>query len=457
MPSGLSARTRFLKTPSEVRNVRVGLKDLLDTGELLTGTPTITVSPSGLTVSSPAVNSTTLVIDNETYVAGQAVTFVISSGTAGTLYQLTITVSSDDSQTFERYVYVLVQNASSSTGEPTVGGDYDEIRRVMGDFLAKSLDPDDWSQNDFDRIEGYIASGYRRMLQPPPIRSERVSHRWSFLKPIGTLTIWGDVSGTMSGVPTYTSAAGTSSVTATASVFYETMVGKTITFTTSGTSYTVAGFTSGTVITLTGDASGETSGDTFTVYTDGDYQLADSFGGLDGDIFFASSDNAWRSMKMIDFSRILFLRQNEHTVITNLYTPEYGCIMPINSTSTSEGQRWKLMVWPEMPAGESRTCTFRFHALQDAISLLRPYALGGAAHFETLLESCLAVAEERHNDMQGVHKQAFLERLEASVHHDRALFQAKSFGTMTDPGMDRDYNPWRETNPVVSFDGVQPS
>jgi hypothetical protein len=455
MASPLVARQRFVKTPSEVRTVRVGFKDLLESGELLTGTPTLSVSPSGLTTASAAVNVATLTINGVSYVAGQAVTFTASSGTADTLYEVSITVSTDASQTFQRYIYIAVETSSSGSGEPTAGGDYDVLRRRVGDFLGKSLDPDDWSQNDFERICDIIDAGYRQFLHPPVIPGDHYPHSWSFLRPSTTLTLWGDVTGTMSGAPSYSSATSKSTITATTSVFYATMVGKVITFDDTENEYTITDYTSATAIKVSGDASGETSGDGFTVTADGDYQLSDDFGFLDGRLYFAADDDAWRPMEVSPEGRVYSLRQRDWTASGNGDFPEVAAIVPINSTGSAEGQRHNLSVWPTPVSGATMTLTYKYHALQNALTLSRPFALGGAAHFETLLSSCLAMAEDFMEDQRGPKWARWMERLTASVGHDRHLVSAKTrYGYVGDPSMNRGWSPdYRNIN-AVTFDGT---
>lgn len=71
------------------------------------------------------------------------------------------------------------------------------------------------------------------------------------------------VTGTMSGAPSFGDPEST--VTATAAIFTEEMVGQRLIFDTSGNSYLIEAFTSTTIIDITGDASGEDSGDTLTV------------------------------------------------------------------------------------------------------------------------------------------------------------------------------------------------
>lgn len=454
MASPLVARQKFVKTPTEVRNVRVAVKDVMASGATATGTPTAVASPTGLTTASVAVSGGSITIDDTTYATGEVITFVVSGGTAGTVYEVLITFTTSDSETLTRYVYISVETPSTTGGEPTAGGDFDVLRRRVGDYLGKSMDPDDWSQNDFDRISDIIDAGYRQFLHPPVLPGERMAHEWSFLRPLSTITIWGTVSGTSSGAPSYSSSTGLSTITATTSKFYETMVGKTFTFDTSGNEYTVASYTSATVIKVTGNASAETSGDTFTVAADGDYQFPDDFGGLDGDLFYDQADNAFYPIKLTSEGMILNLRMRETVEITTTGKPEMAAVVPINSTTNSEGQRWNLMIWSTPSDGNVYTLTYRYHALQNALSLTRPFALGGAAHFETILASCLATAEQFLNDTAGQMTNRWLERLFASVSHDRTRNMPSTYGTNLDRSGNRPIAQRRRIENTTTFNGV---
>lgn len=90
------------------RNVAVSFVDALDTGELLTGTPTVTAT--GLTITNKAVSTGSLTINGDPAAAGQAVQFSVSGGTAGTEYTITITVNTDSTpaQTFVEEVGLTV-------------------------------------------------------------------------------------------------------------------------------------------------------------------------------------------------------------------------------------------------------------------------------------------------------------------------------------------------------------
>lgn len=86
------------KKPSEVLLVSVDFTLYgLRTSELLTGTPTIT-TPSGITTSNPAVNTSPFVNQRgKTVAVGKGVQFVVSGGTAGQDYQLDVSCPTNGS------------------------------------------------------------------------------------------------------------------------------------------------------------------------------------------------------------------------------------------------------------------------------------------------------------------------------------------------------------------------
>lgn len=102
---------RRFKTVSEARNVAVDFYNMLDTGELLTGTPTVEeITTSALTLANKAINSTTQNVNGASRAAGQVVTFKVTGGSAGVLYKIKITVSTDatPAQTFIRSIALWV-------------------------------------------------------------------------------------------------------------------------------------------------------------------------------------------------------------------------------------------------------------------------------------------------------------------------------------------------------------
>ncbi len=97
---------------SETRNFAVSFVNMLDAGELLTGTPTITEeTTTDLTISNKAVNTAALTINGASVAIGQAVQFkVVGQKVSGSPYTIKITVgtTATPAQTFIRYVKFTV-------------------------------------------------------------------------------------------------------------------------------------------------------------------------------------------------------------------------------------------------------------------------------------------------------------------------------------------------------------
>jgi len=104
LPSISSGETRFCA---------VDFSGKLDTGELLTGTPTVVEldppSPAILTISSKAVNTGALTINGATAAIGEAVQFTVSgtSISKGVVYRILITCGTDASQTVQGEVRLV--------------------------------------------------------------------------------------------------------------------------------------------------------------------------------------------------------------------------------------------------------------------------------------------------------------------------------------------------------------
>lgn len=79
----------------ETRNVAISFASLLDSGELLTGTPTVTEDVGDLTITSKQVNTVALTINGATVAIGKAVQFSITGQVAGTTYTITAQCGTD--------------------------------------------------------------------------------------------------------------------------------------------------------------------------------------------------------------------------------------------------------------------------------------------------------------------------------------------------------------------------
>lgn len=104
----LSAAEIPKKMTGEVLVGGIDCTNRLATGETLGGTPTITASSSGLVISSVAVSTLAMTINSSTVVLGQAVTFVMSGGTAGELYSLLFSSTTSGGQTINERIALRV-------------------------------------------------------------------------------------------------------------------------------------------------------------------------------------------------------------------------------------------------------------------------------------------------------------------------------------------------------------
>jgi len=95
---------------------------------------------------------------------------------------------------------------------------------------------------------------------------------------------------------------------------------------------------------------------------------------------------------------------------------EYGAIRPKESDG-SGAQEWELLVYP-IPNGTD-TVSLRYTVQPPELSKERPWPLGGTHHAETLLQSCLAVAEARERPGETSDRQLFMQRLAASIEQDK--------------------------------------
>lgn len=96
----------------EVRLVSVDMRGKLDTGETLSGTPTVEADPaSGLVLSSKLVNSTAITVNNRAVSTGEAVQFKADATAAmpGEWY-VDITCGTDAGQTVAGRIKVLIVN-----------------------------------------------------------------------------------------------------------------------------------------------------------------------------------------------------------------------------------------------------------------------------------------------------------------------------------------------------------
>jgi hypothetical protein len=106
--------------------------------------------------------------------------------------------------------------------------------------------------------------------------------------------------------------------------------------------------------------------------------------------------------------------------------PSYYAVRPKASAGAAT-QRWEVLVYPT-PA-TAYTLTYRYDIVPPMLTEAAPYPLGGAMHSKTILESCLAAAEEWSNDASGLHRGLFTQHMANSAKIDAGMAQEASKDT----------------------------
>ena len=150
--------------------------------------------------------------------------------------------------------------------------------------------------------------------------------------------------------------------------------------------------------------------------------------------------------------------------------PEYAAL--INKTvasNTTTGQRFQMMVWPIPDAVYSIrynysviTNTVMSDSSGDEVVDDDPVPqdtiipVGGALHGETILASCLTVAEQLVDEFNnpGKMQARYMERLAASINLDRRSNLPDYFGYNGDNSDSRSFDPGRRKQPVT-FNNVE--
>lgn len=123
------------------------------------------------------------------------------------------------------------------------------------------------------------------------------------------------------------------------------------------------------------------------------------------------------------------------------------------------GQLCELLLWPTPDA--EYLLTFRQESDGGKLSSAeRPFPLGGARHSELVLESCLAIAEQRANDETGLHTAKFQAMLASAIVQDRkfsAVFYGPTSSSSLGSSWSNDFlgsRPNRQEDFTISYKGV---
>ena len=231
--------------------------------------------------------------------------------------------------------------------ESSLAVDVKQLRIKVAHLLGFGRDYDALSDSQKDWVKDCIHSGLRRFYWPEPDASG-VSHSWSFMKPIKTLTM-------------------------------------------------VAG--------------------------QWQYDMPGEFASIEGAITSTSTSTNYPVIRLTGQQSIREMRQTQTGATGH---PTAAALEWLEHEGVT-GQRAQLSFFPTPDAAYE--VEYQMVVLAEALTDVRRFPYGGAVHAETIVESCLAVAESRFNGTIGVHAAEFQKRLAVSISQDSQLCRAEIIGT----------------------------
>lgn len=154
-----------------------------------------------------------------------------------------------------------------------------------------------------------------------------------------------------------------------------------------------------------------------TVINQSTYDLTDLFGSPVGGAYYYPPTGA-PPIKQTSKERITELES-----MNIAYTsPVVYAVFPNEEQliSTGQGQRFKIKFYPAPTVATEIRLRYSMD-LPPMLTESYPYPLGGSVHSETIIQSCLAAAELKKEQVEGVQYKRFIDLLESSVAYDRMI------------------------------------
>jgi len=148
-----------------------------------------------------------------------------------------------------------------------------------------------------------------------------------------------------------------------------------------------------------------------TTASQGEDDLPDDFHQLIGD-FHHASNTGYTRVKRVSEGEILERRAlDDYNGFPKL------CAIRYKSRTGADGQRQEVLWYPE--PDDAYTLSYSYDVYPGQLSDTYKYPPGGSSLSELYLESCLAVAEQRVLDMEGIHSKNFMAMLIAAIERDK--------------------------------------
>lgn len=289
-----------------------------------------------------------------------------------------------------------------------------ELHEEVGEFLGYGRAGHDATQQD--AINRIVQSGVRRVYYPIPASEAAVGYEWSWLRPTATLTL----SQAIDGALTRGGFIAGDSITQTSTLARATYVsddGSELVL------YGVSGIADASNTWYPSDDGDDTTNAwTPTEIADtSKFDLPDNFGRLVGSLHFPANEYR-QSVTIVPIGKILEMRAS------NAFssTPRFAATR-YKTTDGSSGQRQEILFFPQ--PDQTWEMLYEYEAYNGALTEANPYPLGGMQLAELYIESCLAVAESRLEDVVGIHAAQYQALLADAIARDRKR-SARSYGQM---------------------------
>ena len=303
--------------------------------------------------------------------------------------------------------------------EVTIDDIRDEVGRALG--YGRNSSEDD--------VIACVKRGMRQFYTPEPLQGERVGHRWSFLRSIETLNT---IVPTESGTATTFGSALTNVNIDLSTEDAESISHVSVTRSSGAvTKHLVTEVNnSGNTITVSA-AFGYAESVSFTVHYNGTYALPADFAGIEGpltyDTFYGTDPNI--ADQTIEVTSEAKLRDMMQYLEDRDDKPRVAAVFSTGADGTT-GTSHRIAFFPIPDA----TYVLKYKMINEPQYSLTGKPLGGPLHGETILASCLAVAEQFFlpNSPHG-YAATYRRRLAASIELDRQAIRSETLGYNADP------------------------
>ena len=283
--------------------------------------------------------------------------------------------------------------------EPSISLTFQELFQETSYYLFNTRSP---SGDNLVDSKQYVNDAYRHFLAGRDPRTNLI-HKWNFLEPDATLTVWADQDNSANTVTSTTTQLDADGGT---ELFFPSMVGQTITI--DSTDYTIVTYNSATQVILDSDPSAVA--ESYTISTDGSYGLPDNFGWIVDD-FAYSRDETAVIIQPLSIQNIKRMESGNDS--TGL--PLYYAVYP-RAFVPATGQRYDVRFWPE-PSGEY-TLRYRYHVNPTKMTSDAEYPLGSALHAQCILQAAKYIADTNKHRNSTASKGMYDELMITSIQAD---------------------------------------